>query len=72
MSVGGPYNTCKRNDITGKSKGCDRNRAKQRESMDEQKSDPYDVSESACFFHAVDAGNASLYCSASAWTRLAL
>ena len=73
MSVwGGPDNTCKRNDITGKLKGCDRNRAKQRQSMDQQKSDPYDVSESACVSHALDSGNASLYCSAPAWTRLTL
>ena len=63
---GGPDNTCKRNGVTGKLKGCDRNRAKQRESIDQQKFDPYDVSESACFSHAVDSGNASFYCSAPA------
>ena len=75
MSVWGgsrQYMQCKRNGVTGKLERCDRNRAKQRESMDQQNSYPYDVSESACFSHAVDAGNASLYCSAPAWTRLAL
>ena len=68
---GGPDNTCKRNDVTEKLKDCDRNRAKQRESK-QQKSDPYDVSESACFSHALGSGNAMLYCSSPSWTRLAL